>query len=173
MKYFVVFDTNVIVSALLKRYFVPWKVLEEALLGRIIPVVNEKIIAEDEEVLLRPKFSFDGRTVRAFLEDFERRAVYSADGETDITFTDSSDKVFYTTLMEIQKVEDAYLVTGNMRHFPLRTMIVTPREMLDILDHGLDYGYYFEKGQTMFTKDFMKDGRPGMGPLPDEEPDNP
>ena len=49
MKYFVVFDTNVIVSALLKRYSVPWKVLEEALLGRIIPVVNEKIIAEYEE----------------------------------------------------------------------------------------------------------------------------
>ena len=31
------------------------------------------------------------------------------------------------------KAEDAYLVTGNIRHFPLEPYIVTPRQMLDII----------------------------------------
>ena len=29
-----------------------------------------------------------------------------------------------------------WLVTGNLRHFPMRTYIVTPREMLDILSES-------------------------------------
>jgi len=38
--------------------------------------------------------------------------------------------------MEKRKEDDAYLVTGNLKHFPVRTFIVTPREMLDILQEG-------------------------------------
>ena len=32
--------------------------------------------------------------------------------------------------------DDAYLVTGNLKHFPKRTYIVTARQMLDILDEN-------------------------------------
>ena len=35
--------------------------------------------------------------------------------------------------MEERKEEDAFLVTGNIRHFPNKTFIVTPREMLNII----------------------------------------
>ncbi len=38
--------------------------------------------------------------------------------------------------MEKRREAEAYLVTGNLRHFPMRTYIVTPREMLDILSEG-------------------------------------
>lgn len=35
----------------------------------------------------------------------------------------------------MEKRDDgAYLVTGNMRHFPERPYIVTPTEMMEILD---------------------------------------
>lgn len=34
--------------------------------------------------------------------------------------------------MEKQK-DDAYLVTGNIKHFPKKPFIVTPRELIDIL----------------------------------------
>ena len=40
---------------------------------------------------------------------------------------------YYAVLMEKRKEDEAYLVTGNLKHFPVRTFIVTPREMLDIL----------------------------------------
>ena len=29
--------------------------------------------------------------------------------------------------------EDAYLVTGNIKHFPTEPFIVTPRQMIDII----------------------------------------
>lgn len=29
---------------------------------------------------------------------------------------------------------NAYLVTGNQKHYPVRDFIVTPAEMMDILD---------------------------------------
>ena len=46
---------------------------------------------------------------------------------------DPKDRVFYEVVMEERKNEDAYLVTGNIKHFPIRPYIVTPREMLDII----------------------------------------
>lgn len=49
---------------------------------------------------------------------------------------DPKDFVFYAVLMEKRNETDAYLVTGNMKHFPLRAYIVTPREMLDIIQEG-------------------------------------
>ena len=39
--------------------------------------------------------------------------------------------------MEQRKDENAYLVTGNLKHFPIRTYIVTPKEMLDILKNEI------------------------------------
>jgi len=56
------------------------------------------------------------------------------DTETiDIELSDPKDKVFYEVVMEGRKSEDAYLVTGNIKHFPTTSFIVTPREMIDII----------------------------------------
>ena len=51
----------------------------------------------------------------------------------DVTLPDSEDRVFYEVVMEKRKEEDAYLVTGNMKHFPSAPFIVTPRQMIDII----------------------------------------
>ena len=40
------------------------------------------------------------------------------------------------------KPGDAYLVTGNLKHFPVETFIVTPREMLDIVFSETEFEYY-------------------------------
>ena len=51
----------------------------------------------------------------------------------DIELPDPKDSVFYEVVMEERKEEDAYLVTGNIKHFPEKPFIVTPRQMLDII----------------------------------------
>jgi len=51
----------------------------------------------------------------------------------DIVLSDSKDTVFYKVVMEKRKTDDAYLVTGNIRHFPVKPYVVTPRELLDII----------------------------------------
>ncbi len=58
MKYYVVIDTNVLVSAVLKSHSVPGSIVELAFDGPIIPILNEAIEKEYREVLSRPKFLF-------------------------------------------------------------------------------------------------------------------
>ena len=136
MKYYAIIDTNVLVSAMLKTVSVPGKVLEEAMHGDIIPVLNDEILAEYEDVLDRPKFQFEKRAVRVFLDEMRKRAVYAEAGLIEEVIPDPKDIVFYAVLMEKRKDEEAYLVTGNLKHFPMRTYIVTPKEMLDILQEA-------------------------------------
>ena len=56
MKYYVVLDTNVAVSALFNISYVPGMILQEALAGRVIPLLHEDILDEYNDVLHRPKF---------------------------------------------------------------------------------------------------------------------
>ena len=47
---------------------------------------------------------------------------------------DSKDIVFYEVVMEGRKEhDDTYLVIGNIKHFPAKSYIVTPKEMLEIM----------------------------------------
>lgn len=48
-------------------------------------------------------------------------------------FPEPKDIVFYEVLMGQRKAGEAYLVTGNLKHFPEEYYIVSPREMLDII----------------------------------------
>ena len=45
-------------------------------------------------------------------------------------FPDVDDVVFYEVAMS---KEDAYLVTGNTKHFPKSPIVVTPAEMMQIV----------------------------------------
>lgn len=46
MRYYAVIDTNVLVSALLRSASVPGAVMQEALEGRMIPLLNDAILEE-------------------------------------------------------------------------------------------------------------------------------
>lgn len=133
MRYYAVIDTNVIVSAMLKWNSVPGNILELAIEGPITPVLNEKILEEYREVLLRPKFHFTDRIVSEVIEAIKRRAIFADEERIDIELPDPKDRVFYEVVMEQRKSSDAYLVTGNIKHFPVEPYVVTPKEMMDII----------------------------------------
>ena len=57
-----------------------------------------------------------------------------AESISDADFSDTEDVVFYEVVMEKRKTDEAWLVTGNIKHFPKEPFIVTPREMLDIIE---------------------------------------
>ena len=52
----------------------------------------------------------------------------------DETISDPKDIVFYEVKMT---KEDAYLVTGNTKHFPRKQFVVTPREMVEIFEKAV------------------------------------
>ena len=58
MKIFCVVDTNVIVSALLKRTSTPGKVVQYILAGIAVPVFSKEIISEYKEVVSRKNLTF-------------------------------------------------------------------------------------------------------------------
>jgi putative PIN family toxin of toxin-antitoxin system len=136
MKLYAVIDTNVLVSALLRWDSVPGAILEQALVGSIIPLLNDKIIAEYEEVLRRRKFPFQEQDIRNVIDGICMRGVFLDPETIEESLPDPKDVVFYAVTMEARKGGDAYLVTGNIKHFPIKPYIVTPREMLTILENG-------------------------------------
>ncbi len=133
MKYYAVIDTNVLISAMLKFDSVPGNILQLTFGGVIIPVYNEEIINEYENVLSRDKFHLDESIISTVIGEIKTIGIKISAENCDIELPDPKDKVFYEIVMEERKAEDAYLVTGNIRHFPTAPFIVTPREMLDII----------------------------------------
>ena len=134
MKYFAVIDTNVIVSAMLKKDSMPAQVLKEVLVGNINMLVNEEILDEYIEVLSRKKFRFPIDAVINLITEIKKQAIYVDRTPLDEYMPDPDDAVFYEIVMEARKNVDAYLVTGNLKHFPEEAFVVTPAEMVEIIN---------------------------------------
>ncbi len=130
-----VIDTNVLVSAMLKENSVPGLVLKHVFDGNLVPLLNDKIL-EYQEVLLRKKFPFLEEDVNIVLENLQERGAFVNAGRLNIELPDVKDIVFYEVVMEKRKEDFAYLVTGNIKHFPKEPFVVTPREMLEILEEN-------------------------------------
>ena len=136
MKLYAVIDTNVLVSALLRWDSVPGAVLEQALVGGLVPLLSDEIMMEYEEVLRREKFPFKEEDIKAVMDGIRMRSVFLDPEKVEEYLPDPKDVIFYAVTMEARKGADAYLVTGNIKHFPLKPFVVTPREMLTILENG-------------------------------------
>ncbi len=134
MHYYAVIDTNVLVSAMLKFQSVPGQIANEALLGNLIPLLCDEIVAEYREVLARPKFKFDQKMVDVLIDGIIDRGIFVDAVPVEEIIPDPKDIVFYEVVMEGRREHDeTYLVTGNIKHFPVKSFVVTPKEMLDIM----------------------------------------
>ena len=92
MKYYTVIDTNVLVSAMLKWNSVPGNIMELAFSGPIIPVLNEDIVKEYREVLLRPKFHLTEEIVNDVLDTINEKGIYVDADTIDIELPDPKDR---------------------------------------------------------------------------------
>ena len=134
MKTYVVIDTNVLVSAMLKFQSVPGEVIDCVFRGELIPLLCDEILAEYKEVLLRPKFRFRPDAVDTVLKQIVNHGIFMNAATVDEDFIDPKDVIFYAVVMEKRRSEDdCYLVTGNKKHFPVKPYVVSAKEMLEIL----------------------------------------
>lgn len=133
MKIYAVIDTNVIVSALLSHYddTATVVIMRKIIRGEVIPLYNERILEEYIEVLNRKKFSFTESMISATLKVIIDYGIILDNIESDISLPDPKDLVFYEVALS---QEDSFLVTGNIKHFPKKPFIVTPAEMLAIIN---------------------------------------
>ena len=130
---YAVIDTNVLVSALLAAHTdSPTVLIRDYILeGSIIPLYNEEILMEYKAVLSRPKFGFPSLLVEDLISAIVQTGISSERVETEDSFIDLKDVVFYEVALSH---EGSYLVTGNIKHFPKSPIVVTPAEMLVIME---------------------------------------
>ena len=135
MSHCAVIDTNVIIAALLSKNAdaATIKVLDAVFDGRIIPLYHQDILAEYEEVLHRQKFHLKEETIQVVLTAILQYGIEIFPQPTGKTLIDMDDLIFYEVAMEKQN-DKAYLVTGNKKHYPTEDFIITPSEMIDILN---------------------------------------
>ena len=130
---YAVIDTNVLVSAsITKNPLSPTvKVVANMLGGRIKPVYNRDIIAEYAEVLHRPKFHLNENDIKLLIDSIQKYGIHSDRIPFDGDMPDEKDRPFYEVSLS---VEDSFLVTGNLKHFPVTPKVVTPAQMISIIE---------------------------------------
>jgi len=134
MTYYVVIDANVLISALLSKNSdaATVKVLRAIFDGRIVPLYHNKILDEYNEVLHREKFHFKESSIQMALTAVKEFGMEVFPQPTGEILVDMDDLIFYEAAMD-KRDDDAYLVTGNKKHYPIRDFIVTPAEMMEII----------------------------------------
>ena len=134
MRYYAVFDTNVLISSLLtkKTDTATAKVVDAIASETITPLYNQAILDEYDEVLHRAKFSFSEERISRILKMIMQFGLAVNPGPTGEILADMYDIIFYEVVME-KRNDDAYLITGNIRYFPKKDFVVTPAEMMKII----------------------------------------
>lgn len=135
MIYYAVIDTNVIISAMLNPDSIPGTVVKYALAGLIVPFLNDEIIKEYNDVANRDKFSFSKEDINFVLSSLKEKGMMVERTETLELFIDKKDIVFYEITLTAREMYNAFLVTGNIKHFPKKHFVVTPKEIVDIINN--------------------------------------
>ena len=138
MNFYAVIDTNVVISAMLKPNSIPGEIVNLVADGKIIPLFDEKILAEYTDVINRPKFKFSQERIESILSRMTSRGQFIEAKDFEDELPDPKDVIFYHVVLTAREDVDAYLVTGNLKHFPIKPFVVTPREMLDIIERDGD-----------------------------------
>lgn len=132
---YAVIDTNVFISALLAKNMeaATVKVYEAIADGLITPLYHKDILKEYNEVLHRPKFGFTEDKINTLMDMILKYGIEVFPKPTGEILVDMDDLIFYEVVME-KREDDSYLVTGNQKHYPVKDFIVTPAEMISILE---------------------------------------
>ena len=132
---YAVIDTNVLVSAQISKnpLSATVKVVSSMFLNHIKPVYNEDILAEYAEVLHRPKFHLSDDDIDNMLDYIRQYGIHSDRIPFDGDMPDEKDRPFYEVSLSI---EDSFLVTGNLKHFPVTPQVISPADMVTLIEQN-------------------------------------
>lgn len=135
----IVLDTNVLVSAMLKRISKPAQILDAVLEGKIRLVVNEQIFEEYSEVLHRPKLKIPLEKADAILRfiAFSAEWVDTQPVQFNPEFIQDRGDLPFAEAAICSGAE--VIVTGNLKHFGFlqdtRVNVLLPDEFLKSHPH--------------------------------------
>ena len=125
----VVIDTNVIVSAAISPYGNAAIILNMVFDGEVLAFYSSSILAEYIDVLSRPRLSIATSIQDRVVKGFKHFGILVCPATSKIPMPDESDRIFYDAAIESASV----LITGNARHYPAESNIMTPAAFLSVL----------------------------------------
>jgi len=133
-----VFDTNVLVSGFLNPHGAPGRIVDWLRSGAVRAGLDDRIISEYEDVLLRPEFELPRHEVAIVLKRIQSQAAFAVVSPAHVVrgLPDPDDAPF----AECSLALECPLVSGNTRHFPAAAIgkltVLTPRQFLDAAEKG-------------------------------------
>lgn len=143
IKSFAIIDTNVLISAAISRSGFPQDIVDYIGDGNIVPIFDKRILTEYYNVFNYDKFKnanmemplFDNSDVYDILFDVVNNGILCNDVKSVKNFfIDKNDIPFFEVKVSSEEL-NSYLITGNLKHFPKSDTIVTPKEMISILNY--------------------------------------
>jgi putative PIN family toxin of toxin-antitoxin system len=119
----VVIDTNVFISSRLSQMGNPAKVMKLIVDKDMELCYSPAILDEYKRVLAYERLKFNTRHQKSAVDDIIKIGLLIIPSVSDIPLPDESDRIFYDTA----KAANAYLVTGNLKHYPEESQIITPK----------------------------------------------
>ena len=139
MSVFAVVDTNVLLSALLSKKddTATVKILRAMMKGKFTPLWHDEIISEYAEVFHREKFHLQEASIQKVILTIKTYGKYVFPATTSVAEAlipiDLDDVIFWQVVMAERK-NDAFLITGNIKHFPKCGFVLTPAQMIEMFD---------------------------------------
>ncbi|MBR0045910.1 MAG: putative toxin-antitoxin system toxin component, PIN family [Bacteroidaceae bacterium] len=130
---YAVIDTNVLVSALITKNpdAVTAKVVRRLLDDGFVPMYDADIIDEYNEVLHRAKLKILPEVADALISHIIEHGVEASRVNYTEVMPDEDDRVFYEISLSN---EDSFLVTGNLKHYPISPRVITPAQFIALTD---------------------------------------
>jgi len=128
----IVLDTNVIISATISSLGNPAKIINLIASDENMQIYySSEILAEYARVLSYERLNFsEEKKVHALNVIKKYGLLIQPTIISEIPFIDESDRIFYDTA----KAGNAYLVTGNLKHYPEESHILTPAQFVEMFE---------------------------------------
>ena len=127
----VVIDTNIVISAAISPFGNPANILDMILDGEIQMYYSDGIMNEYIDVLSRPRLQIAANLQFYIIKGLTRMGICINQTVSTFPLPDESDRIFYDTA----KDSGAVLITGNTKHYPTESFIMTPSDFMAMLQN--------------------------------------
>jgi putative PIN family toxin of toxin-antitoxin system len=132
---YAVIDTNVIVASLRTKHHdsATARVMDAVFSGKVVPLLNDEIIAEYRDVLHRKRLGLNPEKCDFIISLITDLGMTLDRISTNASMVDEKDRVFYEIALAGLDMGNSKLVTGNTKHYPEVDFVVTPAQFCEIM----------------------------------------
>jgi len=117
-----VLDTNIILSAILSHEGYPVKIFDAVVNKKLKIYLTKEIIKEYKEVFSREYFKIHREKIGKTINIIRKLGEMIIPEISSFPMKDESDRTFYDAAIKAE----AWLITGNIKHFPKKEFIISP-----------------------------------------------